>query len=68
MLLLSTSHAAWVADAVHGVHAMYSARNLGTAVGGMTSDQTKCALRRGPAGHRVASADRSICLQKLRER
>jgi hypothetical protein len=28
---VSTSHAAWDVDAVHGVHAMYSVRSLGTA-------------------------------------
>jgi hypothetical protein len=28
---LSTSHAAWDVHAVHGVHAMYSVKNLGTA-------------------------------------
>lgn len=28
---LSTSHAAWNVDAVHGVHAEYSSNNLGTA-------------------------------------
>jgi hypothetical protein len=27
----STSHAAWDLDAVHGMHAMYSVSNLGTA-------------------------------------
>ena len=30
---LSTSHAAWDVDAVHGVHAMYSVSKLGTARG-----------------------------------
>jgi hypothetical protein len=30
---LPISHAAWDADAVHGVHAMYSVRRLGTACG-----------------------------------
>ena len=26
---MSTSHAAWDVDAVHGVHAVYSVRNVG---------------------------------------
>src|SRR4029453_11312333 len=35
--LLSTSHAAWDLDAGHGVHATYSANNLGAACRNLTS-------------------------------
>jgi hypothetical protein len=35
---VSITHAAWGVDAVHGVHAMYSVRKLGTASADCTAD------------------------------
>jgi hypothetical protein len=44
-LFTSTSHAAWDVDAVHGVQAMHSMKNPGTAMGGRNGGgfEARCA-------------------------